>query len=149
MIDEHMNFKQHVESIVKSIKSANGLLYSRRDYIPLTHRKKLFVSLVHSRIQYCIEVYGNATWSVLQPVHVACNRVLRTLQGLSRFSNVKDMYIAYDVLPVHLLHRFCTAKLIYKCLHSNIAMPTVISAMFNLNHASHSYPTRLSDKLPI
>ena len=36
------------------------------------------------------------------------------------------------------------AKLIYKCLNSNPAMPTVISAMFNLNHASHSYSTRLS-----
>ena len=71
-------------------------------------------------------------------------RALRTLQGLSRFSNVKDMYIAYDILPVHLLHKFCIAKLIYKCLHSNIAMPTVISEMFNLNHANHSYPTRLS-----
>ena len=82
--------------------------------------------MIHSRVHYCIEVYANATWNVLQPLHVACNRVLRTLQGLSRFSNVKDLYVAYDVLPIHLLHKFCMAKLIYKCLNSNPAMPTVI-----------------------
>ena len=75
------------------------------------------------------------------------NRILRTLQGLTRFSNVKDLYIAYDVLPVglHLLHKFCMAKLIYKCIYSKIEVPMVISAMFNLNHACHSYPTRLSE----
>lgn len=144
MIDEHLTFKHHVETIVKNIKSANGLLYSRRDYIPMSCRRNLFFSMIHSRVHYCIEVYANATWNVLQPLHVACNRVLRTLQGLSRFSNVKDLYVAYDVLPIHLLHKFCMAKLIYKCLNSNPAMPTVISAMFNLNHASHSYSTRLS-----
>lgn len=145
MIDEHMIFKHHVETIVKNIKSANGLLYSRRDIIPMSCRRNLFFALIHSRVHYCIEVYGNASWNVLQPLHVACNKVLRTLQGLSRFSKVKDLYVAYDVLPIHLLHKFCMAKMIYKCLNSNLAMPTVISAMFNLNHASHSYSTRLSD----
>ena len=103
--------------------------------------------MIYSRVSYCIEVYGNATWNILQPLHVACNRVLSwTLQGLSRFSNVNDLYIAFDVLPVHLLHKFRMAKLIYKCLNSNIAVvPTVISIMFNLNHPCHSYPTRISE----
>src|SRR3984893_12873657 len=90
LIDEHMNFNQHVESIVKSITSVNGLLYRRRDFIPLSCRKELFFSMVHSRVNYCIEVYGNATWNIIQPLHMACNRVLRTLQGLSRYSNVRD-----------------------------------------------------------
>ena len=145
IIDEHMNFKQHVETIVKSIRCANGLLYSRRDNIPMSCRRNLFFSMVYSRVSYCIEVYGNATWNILQPLHAACNRVLRTLQGLSRFSNVKDLYIAYDVLPVHLLHKFRMAKLIYKCLNSKTDVSTVINDMFNLNHACHSYPTRLSE----
>jgi len=101
--------------------------------------------MVHSRVSYCIEVYGNATWNILQPLHISCNRILRTLQGLTRFSNVKDLYIAYDVLPVHLLHKYCMAKLIYKCINSNSTMPAVTSAMFNLSHACHSYPTRLSE----
>ena len=101
--------------------------------------------MIYSRVSYCIEVYGNATRKILQPLHVACNRVLRTLQSLSRFSNVKDLYIAYDVLPVHLLHKFRRAKMIYKCLNINIAVPTVIGAMFDLNHACHSYPTRISE----
>ena len=147
MIDEHMNFKQHVVTLVKSIKSVNGLLYTRRNYIPMPCRRNLFFSMIHSRVSYCIEVYGNATWNILQPLHVACNRVLRTLQGLTRFSNVKDLYIAYDVLPVHLLHKFCMAKLIYKCINSNTTMPAVISAMFDLNHACHSYPTIVRNQL--
>src|SRR3989442_656174 len=82
-------------------------------------------SMVQSRVNYCVEVYGNTTWNILQPLHVACIRVLRTLQGLSRFISVKDMYIAYDILPVHLLHKFCIAKLIHNCLNNTIEVPTV------------------------
>ena len=84
------------------------------------------------------------SWNIMQPLHVSCNRVLRTLQGLTRFSHVKNLYIAYDVLPVYLQHKFLMAKMIYKCLKSNIEMPAVTNAIFNLNHASHNYPTRLS-----
>ena len=122
LTDEHMNFRQHVESIVQKIRSINGLLYSRRDYIPHSCRKNLFFALAQSRMQYCIETYGNTSWNVLQPLHIACNRVLRTLLGLSRYSHVKDIYLAYNVLPVHLLHKFCCAKIIYKSINDNATM---------------------------
>ena len=144
IIDEHMNFKKHVESIVKKIRSVNGLLYNRRDYIPQSCRKNLYFALVQSRVQYCIETYGNASWNILQPLHISCNKVLRTLLGLSRFSHVKDMYLTYNVLPVHLLHKFCSANIIFNSLINNATMSVVTSNMFKLNNASHSYPTRLS-----
>ena len=114
------------------------------DYIPHSCRKNLFFALVQSHMQYFIETYGNTSWNILQPLHIACNRVLRTLLGLSRFSHVKDMYLTYNVLPVHLLHKYCCAKIIYKSINNNATMSVVTSNMFKLNCASHNYPTRLS-----
>lgn len=144
IIDECMNFRQHVDSTIKKIKSVNGLLYRRRDYLSHSCRKDLFFALVQSRLQYCIVIYGNTTWNILQPLYIACNRTLRTLQGLTRFSHVKDMYLAYNVLPVHLLHKFYCAILIYKCVNNIGTMSIVTYNMFKLNNASHDYPTRLS-----
>ena len=139
-----MNFRLHVEAIVKKIRSVNGILYSRRDYIPQSCRKNLYFALVQSRVQYCLETYGHTSWNVLQPLYIACNRVLRTLLGLSRFSHVKDMYAVYNILPIHLQHKLFSAKIIYKSINNNPIMSAVTSNMFQLNHASHSYPTRLS-----
>ena len=119
-------------------------MYSRRGYLPTSCRKNLYYALVHSRVQYGIESYGNTSWNVLQPLHNACNRVLRTLLCLSRFSHVKDMYLTYNVLPINLLHKLCVAKIIHKSINNNAIMSTVISSMFKLNSVSHSYPTRLS-----
>ena len=54
------------------------------------------------------------------------------------------MYLTYNVLPVHLQHKFCSAKIIYKSINNNAIMSTVTSNMFKLNSVSHNYPTRLS-----
>lgn len=144
-IDEHLSFKNHIEKITKTVKSANGLLFNRREFIPMSCRRNLYLSMIYSRVRYCIEIYGYATWNVLQPLHIACNRVLRTLQGSHRYCNVKDLYVSYDILPVHLLHKYCMAKLIHKCISSNLPKSTVLANMFDLNHSNHNYSTRLLD----
>ena len=54
------------------------------------------------------------------------------------------MYLAYNVLPVHLQHKVCSAKIIYNSLNNDTIISAVTRNMFRLNSASHSYPTRLS-----
>ena len=92
-LDDKLSFKNHINFIVSKINSLNGMLYRRRDYIPLNCRRNLCFALVHPRIQYGIEIHGKTTLKLLQPLHISCNRVLRTLQGQSRFCNMTQLYI--------------------------------------------------------
>ena len=84
----------------------------RGDLLPDDCRKQLFFALVNSRINYGIEVYGSAKWTALKSLHVACNRVLRTLQNRDRFCNVQLLYKTYDTLPVIQRHKFSTSRII-------------------------------------
>src|ERR1700730_17526297 len=85
LLDDKLSFKNHINSITCKINGLNGMLYRRRDYIPLSCRRSLYFALVHPRIQYGIEIYGKATLKLLQPLHISWNRVLRTPQDQSRF----------------------------------------------------------------
>ena len=111
-MDDLLTFKQHIASVARSINSVNGMLYKRRDLLPDDCRKQLFFALVNSRINYGIEVYGSAKWTALKSLHVACNRVLRTLQNRDRFCNVQLLYKTYDTLPVIQRHKFSTSRII-------------------------------------
>jgi len=117
LLDEKLSFKNHINSVICKINGLNGMLYRRRDYIPLNCRRSLYFALVHPRIQYGIEIYGKTTLQLLQPLHIACNRVLRTLQCQNRFYNVEKLYINFNILPVNQLYKFAVCKMIYKCLN--------------------------------
>ena len=142
ILDELLSFKQHIASVARSINSVNGMLYKRRDLLPDSCRKQLFFALVYSRINYGIEVYGSAKWTTLKSIHVACNRVLRTLQNRDRYCNVKLLYSTYGALPIILQHKFSTGRLIFRCLTNCTIVPNAIKNLFNLNQALHNYNTR-------
>ena len=91
-IDEHLNFKEHVDFLISKLNSIKGMVYSRRAYLPDSCRMKLYFSLVYSRLQYGIEVYCLTNKNIIESLHVACNRVLRSLQCVSRYSSVKSLY---------------------------------------------------------
>jgi len=145
LIDDKLSFKDHINSVICKINGLNGMLYRRRDYIPLTCRRSLYFALVNPRIQYGIEIYGKTTLQFLQPLHIACNRVLRTLQGQSRFCNVKQLYINFNILPVHQLYKYSVCKMIYKCFNYSGVMSNAIRDIFKSLQSNHSYHTRLSN----
>src|SRR5579872_5227886 len=121
------------------------MLYRRRDYIPMNCRRNLFYALVQPCIQYGIEIYGKTTLNVLQPLHASCNRVLRTLQGQTRFCNVMQLYRNYNILPVHQFYTFSVCKMIYKCLNYDGLMSAAIKDIFKPLQSNHSCNTRLSN----
>jgi hypothetical protein len=144
LIDDKLSFKNHISSIICKINSLNGMLYRRRDYIPVGCRRNLYFALVHPRIQYGIEIYGKTTSKLLQPLHISCNRVLRTLQGQTRFCNVKQLYFNFNIIPVHQLYKYSVCKIIYKCMNCDGIMSTAIKDIFKSLQSNHSCNTRLS-----
>src|ERR1700730_10188299 len=68
---------------------------------------------------------------------------MHTLQNRDRYSNVKLLYKMYNILPVNLLHKFSTGRIIYKCLMNCTIVPNIIKNMLIQNRALHNYNTRL------
>jgi len=143
-IDEKLNFKHHVGCLISKLNSVRGMLYSRRDLLPNSCRRNLYFALVYPHLQYGIEVYSQTYNYIIEPLNIACNRVLRTLQNVDRYSSVKDLYRNYDILPVNLLSKLRICKLVFKCINCQYTMPSSTSRLFRLNQACHGYPTRIS-----
>lgn len=105
-------------------------------------RKKLYFSLIYSSLIYCIEIYGNAKRKWLNPLMVKCNSLLRIIQDKTRFDHVKDLYLTYNTLPVHLLYKLFLLKLMHRFIYSRQSLPIVISQLFCSSDDVHSYNTR-------
>ena len=90
---------------------------------------------------YCIEIYGNAKHKLLHPLIIKCNSLIRVIHDKTRFDHVKDLYVTYNTLPVHLLYKLFVLKLMHRFIYCRNSLPTVISKLFCSNSDIHTFNT--------
>ena len=58
LIDEHLKFKQHINSLCTKLRRANGMLAKIRHYVDPTTLKSIYYSILFSHLSYCSQVWG-------------------------------------------------------------------------------------------
>lgn len=116
LLDEKLLFNEHVKYVANKVNSISSMLYKRKELLPMNQRRSIYFSLVYSVISFNCIIYCNTKWCHIYPLHIAVNRVLRTLQNADRLTHVHDLYKKFLTLPLQLLFRFELGKLVYKSL---------------------------------
>jgi len=141
-LDDQLNWSIHIENLTKKVRSLTGILFRKKYVLGTQCRRKLYFSLIYSSLIYCIEIYGSAKRKLLNPLIIKCNSLLRIIQDKTRFDHVKDLYINYNTLPVHLLYKLFILKLMHRFIYCRQSLPTVISKLFCSNDEVHFFNTR-------
>ena len=116
------------------------MIYKKRSLIPVTCRKNLYFSLIYSCVIYGIFVFESANNSVLAPLLISCNRVLRALQGKPRHYPVSLLYSNFNTLLICLI--LYLLDIVYRCNNIKSSIPSVIHSMFVLNDFVHHFNTK-------
>jgi hypothetical protein len=141
-IDDTLNWHAHVDYVIGKVSKLTGILYRIKAFLPFSCKKNIYCSLVNSQLIYGVQIYANVAKSVLKPLIVKCNRLLRLLQSKSRRTSLFELYSCYHMLPVDLLFDFYVAKLMHNCLYNTAIIPPVISQLFVRGTDIHSHNTR-------
>ena len=99
---------------------------------------------MHSVLLNCVEVYGKARKSLLHPLEIKNNSLLRLLQDKPRSTSVNLLYSSYNTLPIHLLFKLQIAKLMHSIIYSKESLPISFLSLFITNSEVHSHFTRSS-----
>jgi hypothetical protein len=84
-IDSHLNWSAHVTKLLTELRPLSGFLYRISKYLPTKILLLIYNSLINSKLNYCIDAWGNAPITTL-------NKVLTFQKKLIRIINKK----AYD-----------------------------------------------------
>ena len=144
-IDENLNWSDHINYVISRVSSLTGILSRNKAILPMKCKNDIYFALVHSTLIYCIEAYGNVCKSVINPLVVKCNRLLRLLQLKARRTPTRELYLAFNTLPFHLLYDFYSAKFIHKCLYRSSQVPVSVRSWFSRGSSLHAHNTRHSD----
>lgn len=122
VLDSYLKWGPHSESICKKISPAVATLYKLKKILPTHAKKKIYHSLIHSRISYMSQVWGAAAGEHVNRVQIMQNRALKQIYNLPHLTESKSLYLIYakNVLPVKGVHVFNTLKYVQETLHRSI-----------------------------
>lgn len=128
MIDDNLTWKSHIDQVKSKVSQIVAVLHKVKESLNKSALFLLYKSMIIPYLTYCIEVWGNACKSYIEPLFLLQKRAIRVVNGsgfrahtnpvfkqlqtlkfteLAEFSLLKIMYYAHQkTLPVNLQNRF-------------------------------------------
>ena len=137
-IDDHLNWKLHIEKLCSKLSSVCGVLSKVRHYLDRESLMLIYNSLFDSRIRYGILGWGTASEQYLSKIRVLQNRAMRFITFSDFRTSVAPLYSSLKVIPLNEQH-FLQKCIFMHSLHYK-SLPFVLSTY--CTQPEHRYSTR-------
>jgi hypothetical protein len=149
IVDENLTWKEHIEMVATKLRRLSSIFYKVRKKIPKVALKQLYFALVHSAVQYGIEIYANTKKTYLEDLRLINNRILRIIQFNNMRTPIVDLYKSFQTLPINLLHDYKVCLFVYKYINCLHVLPFSFRRYFRFNLQIHAHYTRSCAELHI
>ena len=79
LLDEHLLFKDQINTLKQKLNRANGILAKLRHHLPSDILKTVYYSLFDTHLRYACQVWGQSNSDILVMVQRAQNKALRII----------------------------------------------------------------------
>ena len=143
VIDEKLTWQMHIEQLCSKMAQISGKIYRLRQYVDKDTLVMVYNALVYSRIHYSVVTWGTACKSVLKPLIVEQNKIIRFMTFSSRMVyDLNPMYSKLNILKLNDVYKLEVAKFMYR--YQNGKLPENFDHLFINLDSIHKYGTRQS-----
>ena len=103
----------------------------------------LYCSLIYSRIQYGIVLWGTAAKARLQEINVTLNNIVRSITRSGKYAPVTPLYKHLNILRLDDIYRLELAKIMYQLSHH--LLPKTLQVSFTKISDIHERNTRFTE----
>ena len=139
-LDDNLNWTPHVKHLSLLLARYSGLFYRIRNLVLKYILLMLFYSVVYSRVQHGIILWGSTFKPVLRELEVRLNNIVRTITGSRKFDHVTPLFKQLKLLKLHDIYQLELEKFMYQ-LNWN-KLPIIIQSLFTKIEYLHKYNTR-------
>ena len=138
-VDEYLTWNAHVTSVANKISQTLGALAKVRHHLTESALKSIYYSLVHSRLLYCVEVWGTASYTSLQPLVIAQKKCVRLIAGVNPREHTEPIFRRLGIRPflreIEYRHALLAYQVVKGLAHCEIKI---------VRTHEHSHETRFS-----
>ena len=114
VLDERLNFGDHVDMLCGKVARSLGILYKLRQYLPLQNLICLYYTFIYPYLVYCNLVWGNTFESHLKPLVILQKKAIRVINGANFNSHTNDLFYSNRILKLKDINIFLQAIYMYK-----------------------------------
>lgn len=136
VIDDKLNYNEHVSSITRQASVVLGRIRSLSCFTPMSVRLNIFYALIYSKVSYGILAFGRSNVSNVNRLGSVIERSWRAIRSYD--CNNIDNFLSYDSI-----YQYNAAIKLYKTLNCNDGN---LHEYFNerINTPEHAYFTRFN-----
>ena len=111
--------------------------------------QSLYNAFIQSRIDYAIEIYGDASKKLIQRTQVHQNRILKILQYKNTHASTNAIHRDFGMLKISDQYELKILKLMHLYTYNKVKLPDVFQDLFQSRSSLHNYATRHNDNYDI
>ena len=127
-IDQNLNWIPHIKILSFHLARYIELFYKLRIPTNMYTMKLLYHSLINSKLQYGIIVWGATFKTYLSEVNVRIKRIIRALSSSNLYTPMSSIYKKLNLLKLEDLYNVELGKFMY--LYYNRKTPTIFTNFF-------------------
>ena len=147
LIDPHLNWSYHVDSLAIKLSRATGMLSKVRHYVSAETLRKIYYGIFSSLLGYCSIIWGQTSNKNVTRIVRLQNKAIRTINFAHYRHSSSILYKNKKILKFTDLVQLQNFILVHDSLKGSL--PTVFHDIFTYIKDKHDYNTRSAkrDKL--
>ena len=147
LIDAHLNFGIHINSISTKLARATGMLAKIRHYTTKNILRSIYFGIFPSILTYGCQIWGQIKSNHFIRLERLHNKAIRIINFASMGDSVTPLYKVSKILKLSDIIRLLNVLLVFDDV--NDKLPPALKNTFHLTANSHYYPTRGSVNLQV
>ena len=113
IMDEHLTFKNHMDTVKLKLNRANGLLAKLRHYVNPALLRTVYYAIFEHYLRYRCQLWGQAQTQVLQNIEKIQNKALRILNFKNPWEPIEQIYKESKIFKLKYLVTISNLKFVY------------------------------------
>ena len=118
-MDEQLTWEKHLEELGSKIVRYASIFREVRHLLPRNCLQSLYNAFILSRIDYAIEIYGDASKKLLKRTQVHQNRILKILQYRNICTSTNAIHRDFGVLKISDQYELKILRLMHLYVNNN------------------------------
>ena len=144
LIDDGLNWDPHIKQLSLQLSKSSAIIYRLRNFVDTETLKLLYYSLIYSRVQYGIILWGTATYSRQKKIVLRLNNIVWIMTWSKKFDHASILYKQLKLLKLEDIYKLELSKFMHQ-LNCNMT-PKVFEKNFVKLESVHSYSKRQKTK---
>ena len=141
LIDEKLNWVDHVKHISNKITSGLYMLNRVRNLLPIEQKRMLYMSFVNSHFIYGLMVWGPMVLaSERKKLVKQQKKAIRAIVNVPSQTHTSPLFLSQKILKLDDLIELEISKFVFGFVHGTLPVPLL--SLFKTNEQVHTYNTR-------